>query len=74
MKGYLILPQQIEDLGELEEIGTLRAEYCSKLKTLGKFKLIKYGGLIHLNHSGITKEYVIKEKPSLYHQCKWEIN
>ena len=72
VKGYLILPKQIEDLGELEEVGTLRAEYCSNLKTLGKLKKIKYSGFIYLNHSGVTKECVLKEKPFLYDYCQWE--
>lgn len=60
----------LETLGNLEivtsHLGIFR---CEKLKSLGNLKIVR--GLIKINNSSITKEYVQREKPWLYDKCKW---
>ncbi len=61
---------ELESLGELEEVkGDLRLQRCKNLKSLEN--LLKVKGFIYLENSGVTKEYVEKEKPNLLKRCRW---
>ena len=61
--------ENLISLGELREVGSLNLKACKNLKSLGKLKIANE---IILKDSGITLEYVKKEKPWLLEKCKWE--
>lgn len=63
--------ENLKDLGQLEEVnGVINLKDCSSLTNLGK--LTKVNGMIFLYGSGITREYVILNKPELLRICNWE--
>ncbi len=69
VKNSLSLNTQIESLGKLEKVGEdLYLQSCRNLKTLGD---LKETNRVFLNGSGITREYIIKEKPFLLDKCIW---
>ena len=62
--------QNLKNLGDLEEVGaSLYLTNCPKVKSLGKLKDVK--NEIFLKGSGITEEYVKKNKPQLLSKCNW---
>ena len=69
IKKNLSLNDEIETLGDLEEVGEdLLLQRCGNLKDLGKLKQVR---ILKLKNSGITKEYIIKEKSFLLDKCDW---
>lgn len=63
---------EIESLGDLQIVNSsVFLQKCYLLKNLGKLKKVK--GSIYLLGSGITKEYIEKEKPFLLNKCVWEL-
>lgn len=75
VKGGVQLRQceNLKDLGDLEKIqGNLILYNCKFLKSLGKLKEFNFMQSIRLSGSGITKDYVRKEKPWLMSVCSWD--
>lgn len=71
VKDFLVLKfcKNLISLGKLQKVkGELDLQYCSSLKDLGELKIVKK---INLFGSGITKQYMKKEKPFLLDKCIW---
>jgi len=60
---------KLTDIGNIRESGFINLENCKLLKTLGNLKIVHK--ILNLKGSGITKEYIKKEKPWLLDKCNW---
>jgi hypothetical protein len=61
--------RNLKDLGNLQFVyHSLFLGNCKNLKTLGK---LSFAYRIYLKDSGVTEEYIRKEKPKLLGNCKW---
>lgn len=72
VKDFLVLNycKNLKSLGKLKTVkGNLDLRYCSSLKDLGELKIVKK---IYLFGSGITKQYIKKQKSFLLDKCDWE--
>lgn len=66
--------ENLKDLGKLKySKASINLENCKSLKTLGDLQYIEggYKSSIYLRGSGITYEYVKKEKPLLLSKCRF---
>lgn len=64
--------ENLKDLGELKIVtGVINLKGCKNLKHLGDLTEVK--GTLFLYNSGITKEYIILNKPQLLKKCDWEL-
>ena len=71
VNGYLYLSncKNLKDLESLEIVGNLFLRNCENIKSLGNLKRVN--GSLSLKNSGITREYIIKEKPFLLDKSFW---
>lgn len=60
--------ENLTSIGDLEEVGSLNLTNCINLKDLKNLKIAKE---LILKGSGITEEYIRKQKPYLLSKCRW---
>lgn len=62
--------KSLTSLNQLKYADKIYIEDCTLLKTLPKD--LKVSKNIYIKNSGITKEYMKKEKPDLFESCIWD--
>lgn len=72
VKGWCKLNSNfnLKSLGKLKRVeGALWLLFCEDLKSLNN---LEYALYIYLHGSGITSEYIVRNKPELYDRCDWK--